>query len=207
MNQALAAAARRVIETVSRRTYDTHRIFGEQLLSHLFCHELLTQNPEFKSRVWLDYRPWPEESGESIAYWIEGLEDQPPLAIEVHVDDPADKSLLESSEVWGNVVSDVLKIATAIGHRQLGRGYELLFGELKYDPRDKRVGQFPLTDVGEVRRVEADALLSHTVMDEGVFEELRHPREATPHAIDLQLLACETSHAIGCWLWAIDLPT
>jgi hypothetical protein len=154
----------------------------------------------------MGYRPWPEESRESIGYWIEGDNDQPAFAIEVHVDDPADDSPFESSAVWGKVISDVLKLATAIGYRDLGRGYELLFGELKHDTDDKRLDQFPLTHVGQVLSIESDALLSHRVMDEGVFEELMHPRELTPDSIELQLLARETGHRIGCWLWAIDLP-
>ncbi len=108
--------------------------------------------------------------------------------------------------VWDQIISDVLRLATAIQHCGLGSGYILLFGELRQDPRDQRVAHFPAENINEAVMVKTDALQSATVMDAGFFEELMHPREATPHAVELQLLACDSSRAVGFWLWQIDLP-
>ena len=171
----------------------------------MFFHKLLTHDPGLEAQLCVGYRPWPEESSESIGFWIDPT-DQLPIGIEIHVDDPSNQSPLESSRIWGDLVADVLKLATAIGHKGLGHGYTLLFGELQHDPNDKRVNQFPFTDVGRARLIETDSLLSPTLMDKGFYEELRHPREATPSAMEIQLLACEPSPEIGFWLWEFHLP-
>ena len=168
MNRGLLTdVARKVVEAVDQRKFDANRPFNENLFSLLCCHELLVQRPELQSRLWMGYQPWPEESDECIGCWIAGDEQQRPQAIEIHVDDPADDSVFEVRGVWDQIISDVLRLATAIQHCGLGSGYILLFGELRQDPRDQRVAHFPAENINEVVMVKTDALQSATVMDAG----------------------------------------
>lgn len=205
-HEILTSVAQNVTQSVESRDFNTHRPFNESLLSFLFCHELISKCPELPSRLWIDYRPWPEESDECIGCWIEGTENQRPIAIEIHVDDPANDSVMESARVWDQILSDVFRLATAILHRGLGSGYILLFGELRPDPEDERIQHFPTDVTGEVVVVKAQALQSATVMDAGFFEELLHPHEAIPFEIDIQLLECDGSRNVGFWLWKVGLP-
>ena len=207
MNQTLSAIARAVAQSIDKRQWDAHRVFNEGLVERLFFFQLLAHYPECESRLWIDYRPWPAESTESIGYWIDGDSDHASAAIEVHLDDPRDDSALESAAVWGKIIGDVLRLATAIGHCGLGKGYVLMFGELRHDAEDRRIAQFPLTTVGETRLISTDRLLSDAVMDEGFFEEIMHPLEIVPAGIELQLVAAEHGPGIGFWIWKISLPS
>ena len=206
MNQILPSVAQAVARSIDQRRWDQHRVFSEELVNRLFCHHLLAQCPDFESRLWIAYRPWPEESTESIGYWIDGDGDQSSMAVEVHIDDPRDASAWESAGVWGSIIGDTLRLATAMGHRNLGRGYILLFGELRHDAKDHRINQFPLETVGETRCIETSDLLSSTVMDAGFFEEILHPHELVPTRINVRLVTAEAGSATGYWVWEIGLP-
>ena len=89
MEQAIAAVARVVLRQLESRTFDAHRRHIESLVTHLFCHELLSRSPELRRRLWTDFRPWPEESSESIDIWIDGDDSTEAVAVEIDVGDPA----------------------------------------------------------------------------------------------------------------------
>ena len=191
MIQMLSEIAQRVARSIDNRKWDQHRVFNEALVNHSFVHQLINLAPECESRLWIGFRPWPDESTESIGYWIDADSDQSSMAIEIHIDDPRDNSPRESAAVWGKIISDVMRLATAIAHCQLGNGFVVLFGELRHDENDQRISQFPMATIGETRLIETRKLSSDTVMDEAFFEEIMHPHELVPVQVELQLAAGE----------------
>ena len=207
MIEMLLETAQAVAQSIGKRNWDQHRVFNEALVDRLFFHQLLNHAPEYESRLWTDYRPWPSESMESIGYWIDADAGQASMAIEVHVDDPRDDSPHESAAVWGKIIADVMRLATAIAHCQLGNGFVVLFGELRHDEEDQRINQFPLATVGETRLIETRKLSSDTVMDEGFFEEIMHPHELVPVQIELQLVAANQDSGMKFWIWKISLTS
>ena len=205
MEQTLSAVAQSVTQFIERRQWDSHRVFSEGLIDRLCCHYLLMQLPDFAERLWIDYRPWPDDSNESIRYWVDGDKGQKSFAFEVRFDDPNDDSPHESEAVWSNIIADILRMATAIEHSGLGVAYVLLFGELRYQGNDPRLNHVPMQSVGESKMAETDKLLSHK-MDSGFFEELKHPHELVPAHVQLELMAAEQSGSMGFWIWQISLP-
>ena len=200
----LCAVAHRVTQLLAQREFDESRTFNVDLLSNLFCHELLTDCSQWKMHFWSAYRPWPDESGESIRIWIDDDSEHASIGIEIHADDPSDSSSLESSAVWGRMIADVFKLATAMTHRGLGKGFIILFGELNVDATDQRLSQFPLR-VDGIHDVRTSELLT-SAMDTGFFEELMHPHETRPPIVRIQMLAKETEQSPGFFAWSIELP-
>jgi hypothetical protein len=204
IEEILQKAALGVVQSAKDRKFDQNRVFNESLFSMLFCGQLVALNPGLQARIWRDYRPWPQESDDSIGIWVE--REEGPIAIEVHADDPQDQSTFESARVWDQIISDVLRMATAIQHCGLTAGYVLLVGELRLDPNDERVAHLPSSDPGTSSEVETESLQKAAIMDAGFFEELMHPGEATPHSVVIELVACRPSEKLGFWLWKVGLP-
>ena len=203
----LVTAADKVLHELSRRSYDDTRRFSEGLVCNLLVHELLRVRRDWKSRMWSEVRPFPDEDKERIDIWIDHQAGEPVLALEVKVADPDFKWGNGKYAIRGGVVSDFLKLADLIKHATLTiGGYVLLLGRTDYlsdetalchlarDPHTKRfIGNPTKLLPGKGERYYAG------------LDEWFEPRNGVPRRIAVRRLHYSLRGSLGVWLWRVGL--
>jgi hypothetical protein len=192
---------------MATRKYSPEARYSERLVSHLFAHHLLRQNPHLESEMWMEYRPWPREADERVDVWLRDSESGTHVAIELKVGDPTEEASGDRYQVRGEVVADFLKLGSALRWSQLDRAFVLLLGGRKY-----LTGDTPLCDLASgpigtcVERSVAEFIPLRSERTWASLDDWLKPSAEAPSTLGIRLAHREENSETGCWLWEVLLP-
>ena len=204
---AIRSAASNAWQTMATRDYTEKARYSERLASHLFAHHLLKLRPELEARMWMEYRPWPEEADERIDVWVSNPDLGSDLAIELKVADPTDQASGDRYQVRGEVVADFLKLGSALRWSRLGRAFVMLLGGRHYLTGDTLLCKLASGSIGAcVDASISDLIPMRSERYWASLEDWLTPEAEAPSELRIRLVHREQDETTGCWLWEVVLP-
>lgn len=199
-SELLQRAAKGALDELDRRRYDLNHRFSEQLLSHLLVHEALVSTPSISDRLWLEYRPWPGEGEQRIDIWTDGDGSEPTFAVELKVADPTPEAKVEDTTIRGEVVSDCLKLATAIRGSGLDEAYVVLCGRSICEGTDTALSRLLMASAGHEMIATPEELIPTPAEQKacGLADWMQDPD--VPRTLKLRLQYRGAKSESSCWL-------